>query len=352
VDGYPDSYYYSLIHIYCGGSCISGMGWIGQKAATGFDGFGTTHSSASQTHAHEVGHNHGQWHAPGCGASDADSAFPYVSNGKGYTGNSARPNYGFDIKTQAIYAYATYYDIMGYCGPQWISDYTYEALLAYDQSQRAVESAAVQSERVLLISGRIDPDSGQVTFRPTYLLDTPGGVQLPDPGDYVIELLDADRRIMSAYPFTPTQAHADQSGGGAAFEIAGFHLTLPYVEGVTSIRVRRGDAILGKLEASTRGPSLGAGISALNADSRSVRVNWSAHDADGESLHYLVRASTDGGATWQTIGVDLSAPSIHLNPNDFGGQSVLVQVLASDGLRTASLRLGPFAVPQATVATP
>ena len=241
---------------------------------------------------------------------------------------------------------------MGYCGPQWISDYTYEALQAYDQSQRAVESAAVQSERVLLISGRIDPDSGQVTFRPTYLLDTPGGAQLPDPGDYVIELLDADRRSMSAYPFTPTQAHADQSGGGAAFEIAGFHLAVPYAEGMASIRVRRGDAILGKLEASTRGPSLEAGESALNADSRSMRVNWSGHATEGVSLHYLVRASTDGGAMWQTIGVDLSAPSIDLSFDDFGGQSVLVQVLASDGLRTASLRLGPFAVPQTMVTSP
>jgi len=352
ADGYPDSYYYGLLHIYCGSSCISGMGWIGLKAAIGFDGFGAAHSSASQTHAHEVGHNHGRWHAPGCNASGADSAFPYVSNGKSYIGNSAHPNYGFDIKTQAIYPYATYYDIMGYCNPQWISDYTYKALLAYGQAQRAPGSATVQSNRALLVSGRIDPVNGQVTFQPAYILDTPGGAQLPDPGDYVIELLDADGRSMSAYPFAPTQAHADSFGGGAAFEIAGFHLALPYAEGMASIRVRRGDAILGKLEASTRGPSLEAGVSALDADSRAMRVNWSGHAAEGVSLRYLVRASTDGGATWQTIGVDLSASSIDLSLDDFGGQSVLVQVLASDGLRTASLRLGPFAVPQATVASP
>ena len=206
----------------------------------------------------------------------------------------------------------------------------------------------MQSERVLLLSGQIDPASGQVTFRPAYVLDTPGGAQLPDPGEYTLELLDANGEVISAYPFAPARATADPLGGETAFEIAGFHLTLPYAEEVASIRVRRGDAILGKLEASTRAPSLEAGVSALDADSRSMRVNWSGHAAEGVSLRYLVRASTDGGATWQTIGVDLSAPSIDLNPNDFGGQSVLVQVLASDGLRTASLRLGPFVVPQAT----
>jgi len=352
TDGRPDSYYYGLLHIYCGSSCISGIGWIGLKAAIGFDGFGAAHSGASQTNAHEVGHNHGRLHAPGCDASGADSAFPYVSNGKGYIGNSAHPNYGFDIKTQAIYPYATYYDIMGYCNPQWISDYTYEALLAYAQSQRAVESAAVQSERVLLLSGQIDPANGRVTFRPAYVLDTPGGAQLPDPGEYTLELLDANGEVIGAYPFAPARATADPLGDKTAFEIASFHLTLPYAEEVASIRVCRDDVILGKLEASTRAPSLEGGLSALDADSRSMRVNWSGHAAEGVSLRYLVRASTDGGTTWQAIGVDLSTPTIDLNPNDFGGQGVLVQVLASDGLRTASLRLGPFVVPQTIIASP
>ena len=101
-----------------------------------------------------------------------------------------------------------------------------------------------------------------------------------------------------------------------------------------------------------RAPSLEEGVTALDADSHSVRVNWSGRAAEGASLHYLVRASTDGGTTWQTVGVDLSTPALDLNPRDFGGQSVLVQVLASDGLRTASLRLGPFDVPQATVGSP
>ena len=347
-EGNSNSYYYGLLDVYCGGGCISGIGWvIGPPVAVGYDG-----SEASQTHAHEVGHNHGLAHAPGCNADDPDPSFPYVTNGKGYIGDSAHPNYGFDIKTRAIYPYATYYDVMNYCRPQWVSDYTYEALLAYDQSQRAVESVAMQSERVLLLSGQIDADNGQVTFHPAYVLDTPSRAQLPDPGEYTLELLEANGAVISAYPFALARATADSIGGGTAFEIAGFHLVLPYAEGTASVRVRRGDAILGKLEASTRAPSLEAGASALDADSHSVRVNWLGHAAEGASLHYLVRASTDGGATWQTVGVDLSTPAIDLNPRDFGGQRVLVQVVASDGLRTAPLRLGPFVVPQVTVGSP
>ena len=189
-----------------------------------------------------------------------------------------------------------------------------------------------------------------MTFRPAYVLDIPA--HLPDPGEYTFELLNANGGIISSYPFAPARIEADSLETGAAFEFNGFHMALPYTEGIASICVRHGDAIFGELKASTHPPSLEAGVSALDADSHSVRVNWFGHAAEGMSLHYLVRTSTDGGATWQTVGVDLSTPAIDLRSNDYGGQSVLVQVLASDGLRTASLQLGPFDVPQATVVSP
>lgn len=346
ADGFPNSYYYGLVKVACAGGCYSGVGWLGGlKAAAGWDGWDTAHSSASETHAHEVGHNWERDHAPGCGAGYADPYFPYVSGGRGYIGDGAHPNYGFDINTRAIHVYATYYDLMGYCGPEWISDYTYKALLAYNQGQIALGSAVAPGDRVLMISGRIHPSSGQVAFWPAYTLEVPDAARLPDPGEYTIELHDASGHVKSAYPFAPTRAHADSFRGGAASEFLGFHMTLPYAERVASVRVRRGGAILGVLEAGQRAPTLYAGASTQSADARSVRVNWSGRGADGEALHYLVRASTDDGATWQTIGVNLSTPSIDLVHDDFGGQRVLVQVLASDGLRTTSLRLGPFNVP-------
>jgi hypothetical protein len=71
---------------------------------------------------------------------------------------------------------------------------------------------------------------------------------------------------------------------------------------------------------------------------------WAGHAANGDPLHYLVRASADLGKTWQTIGVHLAAPSIILRPEDFGGQHVLLEILGSDGLNTSKLDLGPYLV--------
>ncbi len=345
ADGYPDRYYYGLIKIYCGSSCISGMGWIGWPVATGFDGTNASHWGASETHAHEVTHNQGRQHAPGCGATGPDPSFPYVSGGKGYIGNSAHPNYGFDITTQAIYPYTQYYDITGYCNPSWVSDYTYEALLAGSQSQLTFGSATAQGNRVLLVSGQIDPSSGRVIFGPAYVLDMLRTVRLPDPGEYILELLDASGSVINSYPFEPAKAIADPFQGGTASEVTGFHLALPYADGIQSIRLRRGDLILGALVAGAHAPSLSSGAGTFSADSGALRVSWLAKDADGESLHYLVRASVDDGATWETIGVNLSSPSIDLYRDEWSGKRVIIKVSASDGLHTTSSRLGPFTVP-------
>jgi hypothetical protein len=194
-----------------------------------------------------------------------------------------------------------------------------------------------------MISGRIDPVSGRVIFQPAYALDLP--IRLPTPGDSMLELLDIDGNVIAAYPFAPAEAQADSFQTANAFESTGFHLIVPFDEQTTSIRVRRGEAILGTLTAGKQAPSLEVGVAALSVDSRSMRVQWSGQDAEGDVLHYLVRASTDGGKTWQVIGANLTSPTIKLNSDEWSGESVLVEVLASDGLHTTSRQLGSFSVP-------
>ena len=67
--------------------------------------------------AHEIGHNLGMSHAPCGNPADPDPNFPYADGTVG--------QYGFDVNGQTV-ADKTQPDIMSYCDPEWVSDYTYK----------------------------------------------------------------------------------------------------------------------------------------------------------------------------------------------------------------------------------
>jgi hypothetical protein len=323
AEGRPNRYYYGLVHIDCGSSCIAGLGYLGYyRTAVGFDGFGTAHSGAGETHAHEVGHNHGRNHASGCGASGADPAFPYVpADGKARIGDAAHPNFGLDFNGLKIYTYNATYDVMSYCGPEWVSDYTYEALWQYDNVLRLSPPDRLIGARSILVAGQIDAPTGDVTLRPAYVIDEPGRLPTAPSGAYTLELLDANDRVLTAQPFEPARAVIDWWKSSSE-ETLSFHLQLPYVDGVKALRVRQGERVLGQLKPGPQPPVIGS------PKNRSGQLSWSGRDADGDTVTYLVRASYDEGRTWEVIGLYLIEPTVTV------ARGGLVEITASDGLNS------------------
>jgi hypothetical protein len=89
------------------GSGIAGIGNIGSGTSAGRD-------DSLDTAAHEFGHNFGRNHAP-CGVS-GDAQYPYP--------NAAIGVWGVD-SAGMLKDPARLKDLMSYCDPTWISDYTY-----------------------------------------------------------------------------------------------------------------------------------------------------------------------------------------------------------------------------------
>jgi hypothetical protein len=127
-----------------------------------------------------------------------------------------------------------------------------------------------------------------------------------------------------------------------AIERKGFHLVLPYVEGAAAVRVRRGNVELGLLHPGQHRPRFDITRRTLQVRGDGLHLDWAAQDGDGDPLHYAIRVSTDRGASWQTLAVHQSRPALRLDANLFAGQTLLVQVLASDGLNTVTEQFGPF----------
>lgn len=136
----PDDVYYwitfdpkSSFNSFCGGGCIAGLSTVGSAddpSGRVSTGLGYTGSDTAFTMAHEVGHAHGRNHAPGCGASGIDPSFPssYVVNSSEVGQYGTIGVVGYDLVAKQFIDPSQTGDMMGYCPPTWVSDYTYKAL--------------------------------------------------------------------------------------------------------------------------------------------------------------------------------------------------------------------------------
>lgn len=106
---------------YCQQGCIAGLAATADPAAPGERavivlGYGGQYPT--ETVAHELGHTMGRHHSPCGGAQGTDPKYPYVDGASGVPGwRQSDGSFIFDSS-----------DVMGYCQPIWISDYTYKAL--------------------------------------------------------------------------------------------------------------------------------------------------------------------------------------------------------------------------------
>ncbi|NNK44823.1 MAG: hypothetical protein HKP46_19490 [Myxococcales bacterium] len=134
-----NTYYYCAVRPsddpvdFCARGCVAGLGPVPGAADT-FNraAIGLLYENGVDTFVHEIGHTLGLSHAPCGGVSGADPEFPYSSGGIGVP--------GFDIAGQRLFD-TQHRDVMGYCGPVWISDYNYALL--YDRLATVTASSSL-----------------------------------------------------------------------------------------------------------------------------------------------------------------------------------------------------------------
>jgi hypothetical protein len=183
ADG-SDRYYYGVANVTSGG--IAGIGYIGYPAAMGYDRL----PGAAQTLAHELGHNFGRYHAPCGNPAGPDPSFP--------TPGATLDVVGFDVAAGAIRA-DEHRDLMSYCAPEWITWYTYRAILDFRHTWDWPAPAQADAEEpVLLVWGSVR--DGELVLEPA--VELRGRPRMPSrPGAYRIEATDAAGATLYAFSF-------------------------------------------------------------------------------------------------------------------------------------------------------
>ena len=191
IEGSARSYYGVTHNSYSSGG-IAGMGYVGIPAAIGWD----DQNGAGATAAHEFGHNWGRLHTPCGNPSNTDPNYPYVGGTIGM--------YGLDLATETLVEPTTP-DIMAYCRPRWISDYTYMRVMAFREAFQPGAVALRRHEQPaqlsLILWGRIE--NGRPVLEPAFLVDARPSLPT-EPGPYRLEGIGAGGGRLFSLSFDAT----------------------------------------------------------------------------------------------------------------------------------------------------
>jgi hypothetical protein len=294
---------------------------------------------------HEIGHTRGRFHAEFCGAGDG-AAYPYTGGriSPSLSGNTAI--YGFDITTRAIYG-PSWKDVMTYCDNQWVSDFTYEGIRSYlvgsgMSSVSALEK--VSADEFLAVMGLADLEANTANLESVYKIAQSAAVELPEPGEWELALVDGSSTDLAVYPFQPDLLTDAEESPGMPAVIAEI---IPWAAGAVRVEIRRQGALITSRDASANAPSvnLTSPVDGAVLPEGPFLVTWEGSDLDGDALSYSLLYSNDGGLTWQTLATGLADQQLELDTNDLPGGSAMLRVLVSDGFLSGQDTSGAISLP-------
>jgi len=211
------------------------------------------------------------------------------------------------------------------------------------QRPPALQAAeASQANRYWMVSGTLSPT---VSVNPVWPMSAwPGSVPTGTAGRYTAELRAADGMVLSSARFDPIVEEYQLPDQGAQFRAY-----LPDAPGAAQVVLLDGAATIFSRGMSAHAPSVSVTEPSAGASWSATGfgpIRWSASDADGDDLTYVVMYSRDAGGSWINLATGLTQPRYDVDLEALGGVvgRGQIRVLANDGMRVGSGDSGLFSI--------
>ncbi|HSE37833.1 MAG TPA: hypothetical protein VLG74_11060, partial [Blastocatellia bacterium] len=363
--------YYGLIN---GGIPVNVPGCNGWGATGGLAG-------APVTYAHEIGHQFGLPHAR-CGNAGAGNAaypvyepydLPVDPPGTSNWTMASIGEYGLDINNGDIANPIDFEDFMSYCGPRWMSAFTYAYLtniagltpVVIPTGSGAAARVITDEERnferdetaivpLIHILGSIDVD-GKVEVVSVARLDTRYFRGFGRETGYIAQLLDAYGQIIAqdhlySYPTEGCESGPGEESGCSECKEKQPILFKAMVNDVapgSALRIVKRGEVVWERKGADKPPAFAKVTAEVDKDG-ALKLTWG-FDRETkehtESAEVWVRWTNDDGRTWHALTVGQRGSSVTIEPAQLPSGYIRFQLLASDGFHTVTAVSEPVNLP-------
>jgi hypothetical protein len=312
--------YYGLIpvetssgHTWLGyGSGIQGNGEVGGRAAIGLASSSQYNIDGGVLAAHEIGHNLYRLHSP-CGVRNGiDRSYPYAGGAIGQFGLDVT-----DLTQFRLYADTTR-DLMSYCQPAWVSDYTYQGLYNYlvQYGNQAVDQTQVAKDGLLIrvLAG----ENGSFTLEPVYSLKGFPD-QVENKSEFRVEFLDESGKAVGQ-SMLPVLDPGDPQTTQRVITTLVEQPAFPF----TAIRIAKNGVSQTERSVRQNPASPTSKLEVVKLDNGAL-LRWGS-----PSIPAIVRYTTDQGSTWTALAIDWLGGEYYFDSDALPHGSIQFEILLSD----------------------
>ena len=322
----------------------------GRGAGGGFVGY-------ESTFAHELGHLYGRSHVAVAGDTSSDTGYPNYGGSKTSIGEV-----GIDTGTSppTLFEPPGSADIMSYGSNQWISPYTYQAIL---DARGMHQSAPIDPRRLrplIVLDFRVYRavrGVSRVEVRKSSRIEAAGMVPprpAGAPSPLSLDLLDGNGHILATHHCTWVPAHGGSGSGCGCCGGPSVPLErepwLDFCEvvewpgdDVSSIAFHRGEEPFHTISVGEP-PTVSIEGPERTGSELVVRVSAS-HPRERVSV--VVLFSADEGVTWQPVAFDPPDGEVRIEPDRVpGGDRCVFRAIGTAELQSATADTRPFDLPR------
>jgi hypothetical protein len=326
------------------------------------DGNGSQAPRGGSTLAHELGHNYNRRHVPcACGATTPKNPdILYPPPWCSILPLSAGTDFAFDPISQTALDPNTTGDLMSYACTRWPSRYTWNGVypaMFFTTIVPGITAVALSKflppEHVLFVSGVLKTNQQSVKFTSFYQLPAAqvdphnlsnalaaSEVEATNVDHFAIRLINGNGALLGE-----TALPVSETSDGTPDRFSFVHF-VPFDPQARRVQLVRGATVYGERIVTAHSPTLQIGAPVVDPVAQTVKLNWTAGDADGDTIYFFIHYSPDNGVHWNAYSLNYRSSSITLDtrrwPASVQGR---LRVTVSDGVNTTFAITDPFVIP-------